>query len=136
MVRPWLCLALLYASRNTPNQKILALLVRDCMLPTVCSLSSSVITDSTLWQWPLRLVTVAIVVDHTLCPCSGGAEFLQQFGSGLVQILCGFIGNVKDRGMLTLIPLMDTIIQVCDHPSIQILTPFWPTGSRGENRVL
>lgn len=28
------------------------------------------------------------------------------------QILCGFIGNVKDRGMLALLPVMDAVIQV------------------------
>ena len=44
---------------------------------------------------------------------AGGAEFLQRYGSGLVQILCGFLGNVKERGMLALMPVMDLVIQVC-----------------------
>lgn len=37
---------------------------------------------------------------------------MQRFGVGLVQILCGFIGNVKERGMLALLPVMDAVIQV------------------------
>ncbi len=57
------------------------------------------------------------------CRChAGGAEFLQRFGAGLVQILVGFIGNVKERGMLALLPVMDLVIQAswescCELPT-------------------
>lgn len=31
---------------------------------------------------------------------------------GVVAILCGFIGNVKERGMLALMPTMHLVVQV------------------------
>lgn len=46
------------------------------------------------------------------CVLLGRGEFLAAHGGGLVQILCGFIGNVKDRGMLALLPVMDAVVQV------------------------
>jgi len=46
------------------------------------------------------------------CVLLGRGEFLAVHGGGLVQILCGFIGNVKDRGMLALMPVMDAVVQV------------------------
>ena len=42
----------------------------------------------------------------------GGADFLRVHGAGVVQILCGFIGNVKERGMLALMPTMHLVVQV------------------------
>lgn len=42
-------------------------------------------------------------------------------GGGLVQILCGFIGNVKDRGMLALLPVMDAVVQVSAGQSVLIM---------------
>ena len=46
------------------------------------------------------------------CVLLGRGDFLAAQGTGLVQILCGFVGNVKDRGMLALVPAMDAVVQV------------------------
>jgi hypothetical protein len=46
------------------------------------------------------------------CVLLGRGDFLAAQGGGLVQILCGFVGNVKDRGMLALVPVMDAVVQV------------------------
>ena len=46
------------------------------------------------------------------CVLLGQRDFLAAHGAGLVSVLCGFIGNVKDRGMLALLPVMDAVVQV------------------------
>jgi hypothetical protein len=46
------------------------------------------------------------------CVLLGRGGFLSARGPGLVSVLCGFIGNVKDRGMLALLPVMDAVMQV------------------------
>lgn len=46
------------------------------------------------------------------CVLLGGAEFLRHYGEALVAVLVGFIGNVKDRGMLSLFPTMNAVVQV------------------------
>ena len=46
------------------------------------------------------------------CVLLGPRDFLAAHGAGLVTVLCGFIGNVKDRGMLALLPVMDAVVQV------------------------
>lgn len=57
------------------------------------------------------------------CVLLGRGEFLAVHGSGLVQILCGFIGNVKDRGMLALMPVMDAVIQCFPSEGPLLLAP-------------
>lgn len=57
------------------------------------------------------------------CVLLGGADFLPQHGAGLVQILCGFIGNVKERGMLALMPTMHLVIQSFPGEGPHLLGP-------------
>ena len=47
------------------------------------------------------------------CVLLGGAPFLQAYGGLLVRALTGFVGNVKERGMLTLLPALEVVLQVC-----------------------
>ena len=55
---------------------------------------------------------------------AGGPEFLAQYGAGLVQVLAGFIGNVKERGTLVLQPVMDLVVQVGDDCLISLCAGF------------
>lgn len=40
------------------------------------------------------------------CILLGGAGFLSTHGKALVDMLCKLLGNVKERGMLLLLPIM------------------------------
>lgn len=42
----------------------------------------------------------------------GGAPYLAQWGPGLAEVLVGYLGNVKARGMLLMLPVMDQVL-VC-----------------------
>ena len=57
----------------------------------------------------------------TSCILLGGADFLQQHGGALAALLGSLIGNVKERGMLLLIPVMELVIQVRTAPASQQL---------------
>ncbi|KAL4857594.1 Importin-11 [Chlorella vulgaris] len=57
------------------------------------------------------------------CVLLGQGEFLSAHGGGLVQVLCGFVGNVKDRGMLALMPVMDAVVQCFPSQGPQLLAP-------------
>ena len=42
----------------------------------------------------------------------GGADFLRLHASGVVKIFDIVVGNVKERGMLCTLPVIDSLIQV------------------------
>jgi hypothetical protein len=42
----------------------------------------------------------------------GGADFLRLHASGMVKIFEIVVGNVKERGMLCTLPVIDSLIQV------------------------
>lgn len=42
----------------------------------------------------------------------GGAEFLQQHAAGVVKMFDLVIGNVKEKGMMCTLPVVDLLIQV------------------------
>jgi hypothetical protein len=42
----------------------------------------------------------------------GGADFLRLHASGVVKIFEIVVGNVKERGMLCTLPVIDSLIQV------------------------
>lgn len=48
----------------------------------------------------------------TSCILLGGTDFLQQHGQNLTRMLSGLIGNVKERGMLLIIPVVELVLQV------------------------
>ena len=48
----------------------------------------------------------------TSCILLGGADFLQLHGQGLARRLGGLVGNVKERAMLMIIPVMELVLQV------------------------
>ncbi|KAK9787255.1 hypothetical protein WJX73_002919 [Symbiochloris irregularis] len=57
----------------------------------------------------------------TSCILLGGASFLQVHGQALATMLAGLIGNVKDRGMLLLIPVMELVLQVAPEQGPMLL---------------
>ena len=54
------------------------------------------------------------------CIYLNAGEVLAAHGARIAALLAGFIGNVKDRGMLCLLPIMDLIIQLfpAEGPSL------------------
>ena len=56
----------------------------------------------------------------TSCLLMDGREILTAHGSRIASVLAGFIGNVKERGMLCLLPVIDLIVQIfpADGPSL------------------
>ena len=54
------------------------------------------------------------------CILLGGADFLSAHGKALTDMLCTLLGNVKERGMLLLLPVMALMLSVLpDHmPSV------------------
>lgn len=42
----------------------------------------------------------------------GGAEFLNCHSSSVAKLLDGIVGNVNDKGLLSIIPILDILIQV------------------------
>ena len=55
----------------------------------------------------------------------GGPEFLNRHASSLVKLLDGIVGNVNDKGLLSLFPVIDILIQVNTpaHLSFKIFFP-------------
>lgn len=43
----------------------------------------------------------------------GGLEFLNMHAQTLAKLLDLVIGNVNDRGLLSILPLVDVLVQVC-----------------------
>jgi hypothetical protein len=54
-------------------------------------------------------VAVNIVEDYTIF---GGSEFLKSHGTSLVNVLDIIVGNVKDKGLVTTLPVIDLLVQV------------------------
>ncbi len=48
------------------------------------------------------------------CILLGGAEFLSAHSTALVDMICKLLGNVKERGMLLLLPVM--ALMLCALP--------------------
>ena len=59
----------------------------------------------------------------TSCILLGGADLLRAHGAALVDVLRSYIGNVKDRGMLLLLPVMDLVVQCFPEEGPGLLTP-------------
>lgn len=55
----------------------------------------------------------------------GGPEFLNRHASSLVKLLDGIVGNVNDKGLLSLFPVIDILIQV-NTPGHLLLNFFFP----------
>jgi hypothetical protein len=53
----------------------------------------------------------------------GGGDVLIAHGAGIARVLGGYIGNVKERGTLWVISVMDTIIQVSPTDGPVLLAP-------------
>jgi len=43
----------------------------------------------------------------------GGAEFLQRYIAQMVHMLSLLVGNVKEKGMMPVMGLVDLLVQVC-----------------------
>lgn len=43
----------------------------------------------------------------------GGLEFLNMHAQTITKLLDLVIGNVNDKGLLSILPLVDVLIQVC-----------------------
>lgn len=52
----------------------------------------------------------------------GGSEFLSVHASSIAKILDLVVGNVNDRGLLAVLPVIDLLIQVICFQTIQMLT--------------
>lgn len=57
------------------------------------------------------------------CLLMDGREVLAAHGPRIAAILAGFIGNVKERGMLCLLPVMDLVIQIFPAEGPTLLAP-------------
>lgn len=55
-------------------------------------------------------VAINIIEDYII---SGGTEFLNRHASLLVKLLDYIIGNVNDKGLVSILPIIDILIQVC-----------------------
>lgn len=55
-------------------------------------------------------VAIDIIEDYLIF---GGAEFLSRHASSLVKLLDGIVANVNDKGILSTLPIIDILIQVC-----------------------
>lgn len=54
-------------------------------------------------------VSVTIIEDYIIL---GGADFLQMHASSVARILDLIVGNVNDKGILSTLPVIDTLVQV------------------------
>jgi len=43
----------------------------------------------------------------------GKVEFLRSHGAGVAKILDIVVGNVKEKGMMCTLPVIDALVQVC-----------------------
>jgi hypothetical protein len=59
----------------------------------------------------------------TSCLLLNAAEVLTAHGPRLLGVLTSLIGNVKDRGMLCLLPVIDTILQAFPEQAPTLLAP-------------
>lgn len=53
--------------------------------------------------------TVSIIEDYVI---SGGIGFLNRHGSSLAKLLDVIVGNVNDKGLLSILPVIDILVQV------------------------
>eukprot|EP00898_Chlorokybus_atmophyticus_P004539 jgi/Chlat1/5086/Chrsp33S05017 len=53
----------------------------------------------------------------------GRSEFLNQHAHGVVNILVHVVGNVKDKGMVLTLPIIDTLVQCFPQQSPPLLEP-------------
>lgn len=54
-------------------------------------------------------VAVEIIEDYIIL---GGSEFLSRHASSVAKLLDMIVGNVNDRGLLSVLPVIDILVQV------------------------
>jgi len=59
---------------------------------------------------------VNIIEDYIIL---GGNDFLSMHATNIAKILDLVIGNVNDKGLLSVLPVVDILIQVCDPKQCQ-----------------
>lgn len=57
------------------------------------------------------------------CILLGGAKFLSAHGKALIDMLCNLLGNVKERGMLLLFPIMALMLCVLPEHMPSVMQP-------------
>jgi hypothetical protein len=57
------------------------------------------------------------------CVLLGGAPYLQRWGADLVSALGAYMGNVRERGALLLLPPLDLVLQTFPQEAPQLLQP-------------
>lgn len=55
-------------------------------------------------------VAVNIIEDYIIL---GGNDFLSMHATNIAKILDLVVGNVNDKGLLSILPVVDILIQVC-----------------------
>ena len=55
-------------------------------------------------------VAIDIIEDYLIF---GGTEFLSRHASSLATLLDGIIANVNDKGILSTLPIIEILVQVC-----------------------
>ena len=64
-------------------------------------------TNAVVKFWHLRAEHIAACsAVMQSCILLGGADFVSAHGKALVDMLCNLLGNVNERGMLVLLPVM------------------------------
>lgn len=68
-------------------------------------------------------VATEIIEDYLIF---GGTEFLSRHASSLAKLLDGIIANVNDKGILSTLPIIDILVQVCIYhlPFMLLLIPY------------
>ena len=51
----------------------------------------------------------------------GGAHFLTQYGTAIASVLSSLLGQVKERGMLMMMPVMDLLLVSYPQEGAQLL---------------
>jgi len=63
------------------------------------------------------------------CILLGGRPFLAQYGAVLAAALTAYVGDVRERGMLLLFPVMDLLLVQYPQEGAQLLGPALQVGS-------
>lgn len=67
----------------------------------------------------------------TSCIMLGGAPFLAHYGQPLLGALAGYMGAVRERGMLLLLPPMDLLLVLFPQEGAALLMPALQVGGGG-----
>jgi hypothetical protein len=51
----------------------------------------------------------------------GGRPFLERYGEGITSVLSNLLGQVKERGMLLMMPVMDLLLVAYPEEAPQLL---------------